>query len=201
MQFTSGKDVKENLKKILNIIHECIKERSDLIITPECTSIMSSDKKELLSKLNVMEDDIFLKEFKRVCKSNRKWIMLGSIIVKISKDTVDNRSILINPNGETEKFYDKVNKLVLIGSVYQRSEKQIEIIQQRYSAALNGTSITIDSIKRWFSESYINNNPQVYDFFYNLLEKKKDKDFLPAYKIFVNSDKYPINYSYNVQYI
>ena len=49
MQVTSGKDVKENLKKILNIIHECIKERSDLIITPECTSIMSSDKKELLS--------------------------------------------------------------------------------------------------------------------------------------------------------
>jgi len=109
VQFTSGKDVKENLKKILNIIHECIKERSDLIITPENTSIMSSDKKELLSKLNVMEDDIFLKEFKRVCKSNRKWIILGSIIVKISKDTLVNRSILINPNGEVEKFYDKIH--------------------------------------------------------------------------------------------
>ncbi len=109
VQVTSGKDVKENLKKILNIIHECIKERSDLIITPECTSIMSSDKKELLSKLNVMEDDIFLKEFRRVCKSNSKWIMLGSIIVKISKDTLVNRSILINPNGEIEKFYDKIH--------------------------------------------------------------------------------------------
>ena len=90
-------------------IHECIKERSDLIITPENTSIMSSDKKELLSKLNVMEDDIFLKEFKRVCKLNRKWIILGSIIVKISKDTLVNRSILINPNGEVEKFYDKIH--------------------------------------------------------------------------------------------
>ena len=109
VQFTSGKDVKENLKKILNIIHECIKEKSDLIITPENTSIMSSNKKELLSKLNVMEDDIFLKEFKRVCKSNRKWIILGSIIVKISKDTLANRSILINPNGEIEKFYDKIH--------------------------------------------------------------------------------------------
>jgi len=109
VQFTSGKDIKENLNKILNIIHECIKERSDLIITPENTSIMSSDKKELLSKLNVMEDDIFLKEFKRVCKLNRKWIILGSIIVKISKDTLVNRSILINPNGEVEKFYDKIH--------------------------------------------------------------------------------------------
>ncbi len=95
----------------------------------------------------------------------------------------------------TEKYYNKVNKLVLIGSAYQRSDKQIAIVKKRYNEALNGTSITIDSIKRWFSESYLNNNPQVYDFFYNLLEKKKDEDFLPAYKIFVNSDNYHINYS------
>ena len=95
----------------------------------------------------------------------------------------------------TEKFYEKVNKLVLIGSVYKRSEKQIEIVKNRFSEAVNGKSITIDSIKRWFSEEYLNNNSHVYDFFYNLLEKKKNEDFLPAYKIFVNSDNYNINYS------
>ena len=95
----------------------------------------------------------------------------------------------------TEKFYEKVNKLVLIGSVYKRSEKQIEIVKNRFSEAVNGKSITIDSIKRWFSEKYLNNNSHVYDFFYNLLEKKKNEDFLPAYKIFVNSDNYHVNYS------
>ena len=95
----------------------------------------------------------------------------------------------------TEKYFEKVNKLVLIGSVYQRSDKQIETVQKRYIDACNGKSITIDSIKRWFSESYLNNHPEVYDFFYNLLERKKNEDFLPAYKIFVNSDKYLINYS------
>ena len=95
----------------------------------------------------------------------------------------------------TEKYFEKVNKLVLIGSVYQRSDKQIETVQKRYIDACNGKSITIDSIKRWFSESYLDNHPDVYDFFYNLLERKKNEDFLPAYKIFVNSDKYLINYS------
>ena len=94
----------------------------------------------------------------------------------------------------TEKYFEKVNKLVLIGSVYQRSDKQIETVQKRYIDACNGKSITIDSIKRWFSESYLDNHPDVYDFFYNLLERKKNEDFLPAYKIFVNSDKYLINY-------
>ena len=93
-----------------------------------------------------------------------------------------------------EKFYEKINKLVLIGSVYKRSDKQIETVQNRYREAVNGKSITIDSINRWFSEKYLNDNPQVYDFFYNLLEKKNNEDFLPAYKIFVNSDNYQINY-------
>ena len=95
----------------------------------------------------------------------------------------------------TEKLYNKVNKLVLIGSVYKRSNQQIKTVQKRYSEAVNGKKITIDSINRWFSENYLNNNPQVYDFFYNLLEKKENQDFLPAYKVFVNSDKYYINYS------
>ena len=66
----------------------------------------------------------------------------------------------------TEKFYDKVNKLVLIGSVYKRADKQIETVKKRYSEALNGKSITNDSINRWFSERYLNNNPQVYKFFH-----------------------------------
>ena len=95
----------------------------------------------------------------------------------------------------TNKFYDKVKKLVLIGSVYKRSDKQIAIVRKRYEEAVNGASITINSINRWFSESYLKNHPQVYDFFYNLLEGKKDKDFLPAYKVFVNSDQYHINYT------
>ncbi|MDC1296609.1 alpha/beta hydrolase [Alphaproteobacteria bacterium] len=95
----------------------------------------------------------------------------------------------------TENYYNKVNKLVLIGSVYQRSDKQIQTVKKRYNEAVKGNSITIDSIKRWFSDSYLKTNPQIYNFFYNLLEKKKDEDFLPAYKVFVNSDNYQVNYS------
>ena len=66
----------------------------------------------------------------------------------------------------TEKFYEKVNKLVLIGSVYKRSDKQIQTVQKRYKNAVNGESITIDSIKRWFSEEYLKTNPEVLEFFY-----------------------------------
>ena len=66
----------------------------------------------------------------------------------------------------TEKFYDKVSKLVLIASVFNRSKEQIKTVHDRYSQALNGYSITVDSIKRWFSGSYIKTNPEVYEFFF-----------------------------------
>ena len=36
----------------------------------------------------------------------------------------------------TEKFYERVNKLVLIASVFKRSEEQIKIVQDRYITAL-----------------------------------------------------------------
>ena len=95
----------------------------------------------------------------------------------------------------TEKNYKKVNKLVLIGSVYKRTEEQIKIVKNRFKNALNGESITIDSIKRWFTELYLKDNPNVFDFFFKLLEKKKDIDFLPAYKVFVESDNQKIDFS------
>ena len=36
----------------------------------------------------------------------------------------------------TEKYYDKVNKLVLIASVFNRSKEQIKTVQDRYSQAV-----------------------------------------------------------------
>ena len=90
---------------------------------------------------------------------------------------------------------DKINKLVLIGSVYKRSKKQIEIIKNRYAKACKGESITEESIKRWFSELYLKQNPKTYDFFHKLLESKKNNDFIPAYKVFVESDEIKLDFS------
>ena len=90
---------------------------------------------------------------------------------------------------------NKINKLVLIGSVYKRSEEQIKIVRNRYEESKDGVSITERSINRWFSKSYLKENPDVYRFFFNLLENKKNEDFIPAYKVFVESDKNKLDLS------
>ena len=98
----------------------------------------------------------------------------------------------------TSKYYEKINKLILIASVYKRSEKQKTIVKNRYRIASEGKSITVDSINRWFNPDYLKINPDIYSYFYNILERKNVDDFLPAYKLFVDSDDYALDY-YNFQ--
>ena len=95
----------------------------------------------------------------------------------------------------TSKYTKKINKLVLIGSVYKRSKEQIKIVRNRYEESKCGRSISEESINRWFSKSYLQTNPNVYKFFFNLLENKKKNDFNPAYKVFIESDKNKLDLS------
>ena len=95
----------------------------------------------------------------------------------------------------TSKHYDKINKLIIIASVYKRSEEQISKVNNRYNIAIEGRSITDDSINRWFNLEYLKNNPDVYNYFFNILQRKKSEDFLPAYKLFVESDNYALDFS------
>ena len=121
--------------------------------------------------------------------------------LKINKINLVGFSIgaLIAQNFSLENI-NRINKLVLISSVYKRSEKQIEIVRNRYEESKAGASITKKSINRWFSKSYLKENPNVYRFFFKLLENKKNEDFIPAYKVFVESDKNKLDFSnFNIQ--
>jgi len=91
--------------------------------------------------------------------------------------------------------YNKINKLVLIGSVYKRNKSQTKMVRNRFEKAYKGKNITTESIKRWFSDSYLKKNPEVYKFFFELFENKKKENFIPAYKLFVESDKKNLNFS------
>ena len=90
--------------------------------------------------------------------------------------------------------YEKINKLIIIGSVYQRSQQQINNVTLRYKQATNGHDISLDSVNRWFSKEYLDKHPETKKIFLDLLGRKKNVDFLPAYKVFMESDKYPLNF-------
>ena len=82
---------------------------------------------------------------------------------------------------------DKLNSLVLLGSIYKRTEEQKRVVQSRYEVAkMNKPASKHAALRRWLSEDFSKKNPDIYKKIYSILEKNKRLDFLKCYEIFVN---------------
>jgi len=108
IQLSSGENYVKNFNNIIKYINEAIKNKSDLIITPETSSIITSDKKILFANTYTMKTDPLIKEIKKISKKFKKWILIGSLSIKDGKK-YRNRSIMIGPNGKIVKYYDKIS--------------------------------------------------------------------------------------------
>ena len=95
IQLSTGENYKKNCSDLLKYIEQAIKKKSDLIITPEYSSILSSDKKILYKYSFNMRKDPLIKKIQKLSKKEKKWIIIGSIIVK-AENKLRNRSIVIN---------------------------------------------------------------------------------------------------------
>ncbi len=68
IQLSSGENYKRNFKSIISIINRSIKNKPDLIITPETSSIITSNKKILFKNTYRMSNDPLIKEVKKISK-------------------------------------------------------------------------------------------------------------------------------------
>ena len=85
IQFCSGKNSAQNLKITKFLILKAIKQNSNLIITPETSSLFGLSKKELTKATTSMHKDFYLSGIKKLAKQYRKWILIGSLIIKKKK--------------------------------------------------------------------------------------------------------------------
>ena len=85
-------------------------------------------------------------------------------------------------------FQKKVEKLILIGTTYKRSDEERSLVLDRYNQAKLNKPISKQALKRWFSDKYLKDNPKTYDLFMKILNKepKDHKNFLKAYELFAN---------------
>ncbi len=109
IQLKSNNKLGVNLKKTIELIKKSVQQKADFILTPEVSSLFSSNKKELLKYCSSMKKDIYLGNIKAKAKFYKKWILIGSIIIKVNKKKLVNRSILINPRGKIHSWYDKIH--------------------------------------------------------------------------------------------
>ena len=82
---------------------------------------------------------------------------------------------------------DKLNSLVLLGSIYKRTEDQKRVVRNRFEVAkMNKPASKQAALRRWLSEDFSKKNPDIYKKIYSILEKNKHADFLKCYEIFVD---------------
>ena len=125
IQLSSGENYNKNFKDIIKYINQAIKNKADLIITPETSSIMSADKNNLFKYSYEMKHDPIIKKVKFIAKKKKKWILIGSMCVK-EKNKLRNRSILIGPKGEINTYYDKINMFdVKVSKKEQHKESKV----------------------------------------------------------------------------
>ena len=83
------------------------------------------------------------------------------------------------------KFNDRLQSLVLLGSIYKRSEKQQKIINERFNQAKKELKLSKQALKRWFTDKYLENNPNMYEKISSILSANNMKNFLKVYELFV----------------
>ena len=84
------------------------------------------------------------------------------------------------------KFQDKLKSLTVIGTTYKRTDKERALVVDRFNQAKLNKPISKQALKRWFSDEYLKNHPEVYNQFMQILNKqpKDHTNFLKAYKLF-----------------
>ncbi len=123
IQLKSNDNIFSNLKKTEKLIKKAVSQKTDFILTPEISSLFSLQKKKLLSVCTSMKKDIYLTGIRRLAKKYKKWILVGSLAIKISKNNLVNRSVLVNDKGTIKTYYDKIH---MYDVVLSKKEKYFE---------------------------------------------------------------------------
>ena len=84
------------------------------------------------------------------------------------------------------KFNNRLKSLVLLGSIYKRTEQQQKIVSDRYDQAKQELKLSKQALKRWFTDKYLENNPNTYEKISSILSSNNMSNFLKVYELFVN---------------
>ncbi|MDC1236707.1 alpha/beta hydrolase [Pelagibacteraceae bacterium] len=127
------------------------------------------DKEEIT--LNDFSNQLdYLLKFLKVDKINLVGFSLGSLVA------LDFAS----------KFQDRLKTLTLLGTTYGRTMEQRSLVIERFEQAKLNKPISKQALKRWFTDQYLNDHPEIYDQFIKILTKhgQDHLNFLKAYKLF-----------------
>lgn len=111
VQLTVTDDPAANLPATLEAVHRAAEGGADLILTPECTNLLASNRVHMRAALHRQDDDPTLAALCDAAARHGRWVLVGSL--GVLTDDADgrfaNRSFLVDPAGAVAATYDKIH--------------------------------------------------------------------------------------------
>ncbi len=123
IQLRSDDNFQNNLNRTTKLIKKAVSQKTNFILTPEISSIFLLNKKKLLKICTSMQKDKYLLGIKLLAKKYKVWILIGSLIIKIGKNKLVNRAVLIDKFGKIKCYYDKIH---MYDATLSKKEKYTE---------------------------------------------------------------------------
>jgi predicted amidohydrolase len=111
VQLCSSDDPAANLPVTEALIREAAAAGAELILTPECTNIVTADRERQRTMMTTEADDATLARLRTLAAELGRWIVAGSLLLKSgdADGRLVNRCFVIGPDGAICARYDKIH--------------------------------------------------------------------------------------------
>ena len=86
------------------------------------------------------------------------------------------------------KYNNRLSSLTLLCSTYKRSEKQKQLVNDRFQLSKKSRTLSKQALNRWFTEEYLKKNPNTYNKICSMLDQNNVENFLKVYELFVKHE-------------
>lgn len=111
VQLTVSDDPAANLPQTISFVRQAAAKGASFVMTPECTNALSSSRDHQRSVFQHEDEDQTISALAKLAAELKIWVLIGSVGLKTDDEDgrFANRSILIDPDGQTKARYDKIH--------------------------------------------------------------------------------------------
>ncbi len=124
VQLASGTEVEANLAAAEEGVRRAREAGADFVLTPETTDLMDMRRRSLFTKAEGEAEHRGLTALRALAAELGCWLLIGSLVVRLSEERLANRSFLVDPAGAVRARYDKIHMFdvaVPDGQTYRES--------------------------------------------------------------------------------
>ena len=109
VQLASDIEPEANLRAAAEAVRRARDAGADFVLTPETTDMMEMKRRDAFAKAKGEAEHPGLAQLRDLAGELGCWLLIGSLVIRLSDERLANRSFLIDPAGQVAARYDKIH--------------------------------------------------------------------------------------------